>query len=70
MELIAPCSDGLVRATVWTDHGTSSATFRTVGEARAWAAAAANRQPTRRTSQSSPVETIEETDETIIQFPR
>jgi len=36
---------GLVRATVWTEHGASSKTFATASEARSWCAVAANRKP-------------------------
>lgn len=38
----------LVRATVWTAHGTSTKTFNTANEARGWVAIAENRKPTRR----------------------
>lgn len=35
----------LVRATVWTIHGTSTKTFTSLSEARAWIAMALNRKP-------------------------
>lgn len=38
----------LVRATVWTEHGSSSKTFATASEARAWVPVAINRKPVRR----------------------
>lgn len=37
-----------VRATVWTEHGTSSKTFQTVTEARAWIGQQPSRRPARR----------------------
>jgi len=41
---ITACGD-LVRATVWTAHGTSTKTFNTASEARGWIAVATNRKP-------------------------
>ena len=38
----------LVRATVWTEHGTSTKTFNTAMEARSWSIIAENRKPVRR----------------------
>lgn len=41
---INSCGD-LVRATVWTAHGTSTKTFSTASEARGWIAVASNHRP-------------------------
>lgn len=46
---ITACGD-LVRATVWTEHGSSSMTFKTASEARSWVPVAVNRKPLRKSS--------------------
>ncbi len=44
---IKPAGD-LVRLTVWTEHGTSTKTFRTASEARAYYPILLNKKPARR----------------------
>lgn len=44
---ITPAGD-LVRLTVWTEHGTSTKTFRTASEARAYYPIMLNKKPARR----------------------